>query len=211
MKLQVPPDPGSNNIWADPYNAGIAHIAPDSSVPGHVRPPAPQLGGVSDAASSQPALQKSSRPAYNPMQDQAQQLQGQPQPPPTNAPTGAPSFSRQKQQPEQQQRLQQHDAHSHPQTALAGGSAISPAHLPSEEHRGAGRPSQTEDGRATGQPGSARSYNDSAGTSQAAEQYSGIQSRSADPFSDLLHPDLTRRLSIHDRDLWSKLHSRGDM
>lgn len=32
-----------------------------------------------------------------------------------------------------------------------------------------------------------------------------------DPFSDLLHPEMGRKLSIHDRDLWSRHHRQGDL
>jgi hypothetical protein len=32
-----------------------------------------------------------------------------------------------------------------------------------------------------------------------------------DPFSDLLQPEMGRKLSIHDRDLWSRHHRQGDL
>ena len=38
-----------------------------------------------------------------------------------------------------------------------------------------------------------------------------VGTRGADPFSELVHPDMGKKLSIHDRDLWSRHHRDGDI
>ena len=35
--------------------------------------------------------------------------------------------------------------------------------------------------------------------------------RNTDPFSELVHPDMGKKLSIHDRDLWSRHHRDADL
>ena len=184
IRLQGPPDAGDDSVWADAYNAGIAHIAPDSSASGQKPVPVSQTGDVPSAASSSPSPTKPSRPAYNPMQNQPLQSQ-------------------------QQHAAQQESSHS--QATLNSNSLLVHSHPPPDQQSSAGPNLQMQGQKASGQPGSARSYEGSAGRSQAPEQPRIMQHNPTDPFSDLLHTDMTRRLSIHDRDLWSKLHREGDI
>ena len=37
------------------------------------------------------------------------------------------------------------------------------------------------------------------------------RTQTVDPFSELVHPDMGKKLSIHDRDLWSRHHRDGDI
>ena len=105
--MQVPPEAGQESVWADSYNAGIAHIAQDSSASGHEEFSVPQQKHIPSAAISSPSPQKPSRPAYNPMQHSPQLLQHQ-QSLPEKAPADSASTSywEQQQRPAQQERFQ---------------------------------------------------------------------------------------------------------
>lgn len=209
IKLQVPSDADEGSLWADAYDAGIAHIAQDSSATEHDHSAVSQPGDKYTAASSAPSSHQTPRPAYNPMQNQPQQVQQQqqPQPLPTRThPNNFPDSDRKQLQTAEQPILQ-----SHPETALDRESTMVHVRLPLELQSSARNSPHMQDWGLRDQPESARSYDRSDGVSQAEQQHRPMQRSSTDPFSDLLHQDISRRLSIHDRDLWSKLHKDGDL
>ena len=201
IKLQVPPEAGEDGVWEDSYDAGIARIALDDSPSGHEEFSVPQHTDIPSAAISSPSPHKTSRPAYNPMQHSPQQLQHQqslPEEAPANSFLGS-RWQQQQQQPAQQERFQ-----SHSQRAFASEAPVVRTRLPSDQQSSARNSPHAREGRDFSRPGSAGSYEGHAVMSQAAEPYRQRQRSSADPFSDLLRPDIGRNLSIHDRDLWSK-------
>ena len=210
IKLQAPPDVDEERTWADAYNAGIAHIAQHSSAAEHDDIAVLQPGDMTNAASSAPSSHKTSRPAYDPMQNQPQQMQQQRQqrqPSPAKArPNSSPVSDRKQLKTAQQQTFQ-----SNSETAREGGYPAVHSHPPSDHLSSARNSSHAQDWGLSDQPGSACSYERSDEVSRAEQQHRPRQRSSIDPFSDLLHADISRRLSIHDRDLWSKLHKEGDL
>lgn len=128
-------------------------------------------------------------PAYNPMLHQQQ------------AAASAKSASM---SPTQQQRQQQQPM-SYSQAALRGGSGPTVRiQLPTEDRQGSSSSSSRAQTHDSGP-------DDAAGGKLTAGAQKPRQRRGGDPFSDLLHPDLHRKLSIHDRDLWSQHHRQGDL
>ena len=202
IKLQAPPEAGEEGVWEDSYNAGIAHIALDSSASGHEEFSVPQQTDIPSAAVSSPSPHRSSRPAYNPMQHSPQESQHQQQPLP-EAPGDSSStpywMLQQQQQPAQQERFQ-----SHSQRAFDSEGPVVRTRLPSDQRSGARNSPHAQEGGVFSQPGSAGRYEGPRRISQAAEPHRMRQSSSTELFSDLLRPDIGRNLNIHDRNLWSK-------
>lgn len=201
IKLQAPPEAEQESVWEASYNAGIAHIALDSSASGHEEFSVPQQTDIPSAAISSPSPHRFSRPAYNPMQHSPQQSQHQQQQLP-EAPCDSSSnsyWTQQQQQPAQQERFQ-----SHSQRAFDSEGPVVRTRLPSDQQSGARNSPHAQEGGVFSQPGSAGRYEGPRRISQAAEPHRMRQSSSTELFSDLLRPDIGRNLNIHDRDLWSK-------
>ncbi len=215
IKLQGPQPAEHGNAWEDPYNAGIVHIARDSSASRHDQTSVSQQEGqipkaASTSASSARSSPAKARPPYNPLQNQQQQQQQQQQVLHTSTPTNSPSASPVK--PEQQQ--QQHKSLPYSQAFFRD---TSPAMNPPTDHlhgssslSSSSSSAQMQDGRVLGRPGSASSYDESASMMPAGEQHRQRQRKPTDSFSELLRPDISK-LSIHDLDVWSKLHREGEM
>ena len=177
------------NTWelpADPYDAGLVNI--DAGVRTSEQQPSRTHEGstLSHGAERPQSVAMapsagSSRPAYQPMQHQ-------PRPPSHGAAPAEEHSTSPTQQPQQQQHsvLYSQAAHSAP-----GGSVVRIKLAAEQPHRsrssssGGGGPVPT-------------------GAQSARTQY-------ADPFSELVHPDMGKKLSIHDRDLWSRHHRDGDI
>ena len=212
IKLQEPQPADHGNAWEDPYNAGIVHLAGDSSASRHDQNSVSQQEGqilraTSSSASSAKFSPAKARPPYNPLQNQQQQQQQQALH--TSTPTSSPSVSPAK--PEQQQ---QHKSLPYSQAFFRDSStAVNPS---TDQLHGSSSLSsssssaQMQDGRVLGRPGSAGSYDESASMMPAGEQHRQRQRKPTDAFSNLLRPDISK-LSIHDRDVWSKLHREGEM
>ena len=61
------------------------------------------------------------------------------------------------------------------------------------------------------QPQRARSSSSSGGGGPTPTGVQRARTQNADPFSELVHPDMGKKLSIHDRDLWSRHHRDADL
>ena len=181
------------NAWelpADPYDAGIVSI--DAGVGALEQQPTRTHEGstLSHGAERPQSIMKassagSSRPAYQPMQQQQQQQQRQPSY--GTAPAEERSMSP-AQQPQQQQRSVPYSQAAH---SAPGGSVVRIQLAPEQPQR------------------SRSSSSGGGGPTPTGAQRVGA--RNADPFSELVHPDIGRKLSIHDRDLWSRHHRDGDL
>ena len=176
---------------ADPYDAGLVNIDAGARTP-EQQPSRTHEGSTLSHGAGRPQSivaapsAGSSRPAYQPMQQQQQQRQ------PTHgtAPAEEQSISP-TQQPQQQQRLVPYSQAAHSQAAhSAPGGSVVRIQL------------------AAGQPQRSSSSGGGAPTPTGAQR---VWTRAAEPFSDLVHPDIGSKLSIHDRDLWSRHHRDGDL
>ena len=177
------------NAWepsADPYDAGIVRIDAGIGTP-EQQPTRTHEGSTLSHGAERPqsvmtaASAGSSRPAYQPMQQQPRQ------PPHGIAPAEESSVSA-SQQPQQQHPV----PHSQAAHKAPGGSVVRIQLAAEQPHRSR---SSSSGGGGGLTPGGAQR----------------ARTRNADPFSELVHPDIGSKLSIHDRELWSRHHRDGDL
>lgn len=181
------------NTWelpADPYDAGLVNIDAGNGTL-EQQPSRPHEGSRLSHGAERPQSVAitpsagSSRPAYQPMQQQQRQRPSRGAAP---AEEHSMSSTQQPQQQQQQSVLYSQAAHSAP-----GGSVVR-IQLAAEQ------PQRSRSGSSGGGGG---------GPTPTGAQ--SARSRNMDPFSELVHPDMGKKLSIHDQDLWSRHHRDGDI